>query len=90
MSDRHLGTDLVAKLEDLIKQATTERSHFYVAATAGEAVRELKRLRAHSAVLERVEHYFYERYGLVHPEAKMDEDSIVVLHRVQQVLRHGR
>jgi hypothetical protein len=41
----HLGTDLVAKLEDLIKQAATERSHYYVAATAGEAVREIKRLR---------------------------------------------
>lgn len=40
-----MSTDLVAKLEDLIKQATTERSHYYVAATAGEAVREIKRLR---------------------------------------------
>lgn len=45
MTDIPLRTDLVAKLEDLIKQATTERSHFYVAATCGEAVREIRRLR---------------------------------------------
>jgi hypothetical protein len=40
-----MSGDIIAKLEDLIKQATTERSHFYVATTAGEAVREIKSLR---------------------------------------------
>ena len=36
---------IIEKLEDLILQATTERSHYYVAATAREAVEEITRLR---------------------------------------------
>lgn len=38
-------TDIIAKLEDLHKQATHERSHFYVASCAAEAIAEIKRLR---------------------------------------------
>jgi hypothetical protein len=45
MANESLRTDLVDKLEDLIKQATTEHSHYYVATVAGEAVREIRRLR---------------------------------------------
>ena len=37
--------DIVAKLEDLLKQATTERSHYYVASCCREAIAEIERLR---------------------------------------------
>lgn len=40
-----LPTDVIAKLEDLLKQATTERSHYYVASCCREAIAEIKRLR---------------------------------------------
>jgi hypothetical protein len=39
-------TDILADLKDLEKQATTERSHYYVAACTRRAVREIERLRA--------------------------------------------
>ncbi len=38
--------DILEKLIDLHKQATTERSHYYVAATVKEAAEEIRRLRA--------------------------------------------
>lgn len=38
-------TDIIAKLEDLHKQATTERSHYHVASVVTEAIAEIKRLR---------------------------------------------
>lgn len=37
--------DIVEKLQDLHKQATTERSHNYVAACVREAIAEIQRLR---------------------------------------------
>ncbi len=37
--------ELIAKLEDLLKQASTERSHYYVAGCCRDAIDELKRLR---------------------------------------------
>lgn len=37
--------DILDKLEDLHKQATTERSHHYVASCVKEAIAEIKRLR---------------------------------------------
>ena len=37
--------DIIEKLIDLHKQAITERSHYYTAATVMEAVREIERLR---------------------------------------------
>lgn len=37
--------DILDDLEDLLKQATTERSHFYVAKCCREAIDEIKRLR---------------------------------------------
>lgn len=40
-----METDIVERLEDLHKQATTERSHYYVASTCVEAIAEIKRLR---------------------------------------------
>lgn len=39
-------TDILDKLNDLLKQATTERSHNYVAATCREAIAEITELRA--------------------------------------------
>lgn len=41
----NIPTDLVARLEDLHKQAITERSHFYVASCCVEAIIEITRLR---------------------------------------------
>jgi hypothetical protein len=38
--------DILARLVDLAKQATTEKSHYYVAATAIEANEEIVKLRA--------------------------------------------
>ena len=38
-------TDIVDDLEDLFKQATTERSHHYVASCSRRAIKEIKRLR---------------------------------------------
>lgn len=35
---------IIEKLEDLLVQATTERSHYYVASTVKEAIEEIKRL----------------------------------------------
>jgi hypothetical protein len=39
------NVNLLGKLADLHKQATTERSHYYVAATVREAIAEIARLR---------------------------------------------
>ena len=38
-------TDVLPKLVDLLKQATNERSHYYVAACCREAIEEIVRLR---------------------------------------------
>ena len=38
--------DIIDKLKDLLKQATTERSHYYVASCCTEAIAEVERLRA--------------------------------------------
>lgn len=35
--------NIIAKLEDLLKQATVDRSHFYVGSCCREAIAELKR-----------------------------------------------
>lgn len=50
-------SDVIEQLEDLILQATTERSHFYVRAVASAAKQEIERLReklktARNAALE--------------------------------------
>lgn len=37
--------DILDQLEDLLKQATTERSHYYVAKCCRDAIAEIKRLR---------------------------------------------
>ncbi len=37
---------IIEKLEDLHKQATTERSHYYVASCCREAIAEIKRLHS--------------------------------------------
>jgi hypothetical protein len=37
--------DILDSLEDLLKQATTERSHYYVAKCCRDAIAEIKRLR---------------------------------------------
>ena len=39
-------SDILEKLIDLHKQATVERSHFYVGACCREAIGEIERLRA--------------------------------------------
>lgn len=38
-------SDILEKLEDLLKQATTEHSHYYAAGCCREAIAEIKRLR---------------------------------------------
>ena len=43
--------DIIAKLQDLHKQATTERSHYYVASCCKEAIGEVERLRRINADL---------------------------------------
>jgi len=45
--------DILEKLKDLHTQATTERSHYYVAGCCNEAIAEIERLRAalHEIVL---------------------------------------
>lgn len=40
-----VGEDIIDKLDGLIKQATEERSHFYVKSVAEEAKAEIERLR---------------------------------------------
>lgn len=37
--------DILEKLRDLLLQATTERSHYYVASCCREAIAEIERLR---------------------------------------------
>lgn len=37
--------DILEKLDDLAKQAASEKSHYYVASVVGEAHREITRLR---------------------------------------------
>ncbi len=39
-------TDIIELLRDLHKQATTERSHYYVASCVEQAIREIERLRS--------------------------------------------
>lgn len=44
--------DIIARLKDLLKQATTERSHYYVAKCCLDAIAEIERLRdARAAVI---------------------------------------
>ena len=43
--------DILIKLADLKKQATTERSHYYTAAVLTAAIVEIERLRADNAAL---------------------------------------
>lgn len=38
--------DILDDLEDLLKQATTERSHYYVAKCCRAAIAEIRRLRS--------------------------------------------
>ncbi len=38
--------DIIEKLQDLHKQATTEQSHYYVANTVIEAIQEIHKLRS--------------------------------------------
>lgn len=51
--------------------------------------RQLTRERdAYRAVLERVEHFFFEKYGLADPISRIkSEDEIIVFQRIQEVLR---
>ena len=44
--------EIVAKLKDLVKQATIERSHFYVASTCRDAIKEIEMLRAQNKKLD--------------------------------------
>lgn len=44
--------DIVEKLVDLHKQATTERSHYYVASCCREAINEIIKLREKIRALE--------------------------------------
>ena len=37
--------DILDRLKDLVKQATTEKSHYYVASTAAAAIAEIEALR---------------------------------------------
>jgi hypothetical protein len=37
--------DIIEKLDDLLKQAQTEKSHFYVASVCREAMEEIQELR---------------------------------------------
>jgi hypothetical protein len=41
-----LENDILDDLEDLLLQATKERSHFYVASCITRAIEEIKRLRS--------------------------------------------
>lgn len=40
-----MAEDILDKLNDLLKQATTERSHYYVASCCRESIAEIKKLR---------------------------------------------
>jgi hypothetical protein len=42
--------DIIEKLEDLIKQATEERTHYYVKSVCEEAIEEIKGLRDREAM----------------------------------------
>jgi hypothetical protein len=44
--------DLIDKLKDLLKQATTEQSHYYVASCCREAIAEIECLRAQRDLAE--------------------------------------
>lgn len=46
-----MSDDILEKLEDLHKQATTERSHYYVAKCCKEAIAEIVLLRTKVALL---------------------------------------
>lgn len=54
--------DIVDKLKDLLKQATAERSHYYVAGTCREAIAEIERLRAD---MMRIESFTDDQGGVV-------------------------
>ena len=54
--------DIIDKLKDLHKQATTERSHYYVASCCKEAIAEIERLRAD---LMRIEDFSSDQGGVV-------------------------
>lgn len=43
-------TDIIEKLQDLNKQATIERSHFYVKSVAEEEIKQIKKLRSNLSI----------------------------------------
>jgi len=47
-------SDILDKLRDLHAQATTERSHYYVASCCREAISEIERLRADLLEAQRI------------------------------------
>jgi len=49
-----MSSDILDKLRDLHKQATAERSHYYVASCCGEAISEIERLRSELFEAERI------------------------------------
>jgi hypothetical protein len=48
-----MGPDILERLDDLHTQATKERSHYYVAKCAREAMDEITRLRHENEILVR-------------------------------------
>jgi ribosome biogenesis SPOUT family RNA methylase Rps3 len=72
-------TDILDALCDLRKQATEERSHFYVRKCVDDAVNEIERLRRRVVVLEMV-----IREDL-HPEDCSDEANQMIVEGVHKM-----
>lgn len=75
--------DILFKLKDLHKQATTEHSHFYVAKVVEEAMKDLIQLRATvSALHDQLQKVMNRKITM-----KIDKFNQVVFHEKQ---RNGR
>ena len=76
--------DLIDRLEDLHKQATVERSHYYTGKCIRDAIEEIKMLRRDQAALADFVAIYRDVWGA---EGKTDADFCAAFERT--LLRHG-
>lgn len=64
--------DVLLRLKDLHKQATVERSHFYVGSVVHEAIDEIERLRFEIDMHERAKKLFHRLRAIQMQKGKAD------------------
>ena len=86
MPTGHTRDMIIEKLADLLKQATTERSHYYVASCVTEAMQEIKRLRTERDCMRDALVFIASRENLTFAECSIAEE---IINRATSALRHA-